>query len=83
MNDFPVAAYNAQTSGGGNDFEVVGDQLGAGPYGIGFRKADTQLRDAFQAALKAIIADGSYDQVLTKWHVTAGALKTAAINGGT
>ena len=82
MNDFPVAAYNAQTSNGGNDFEVVGQQLGAGPYGVGLRKTDTQLRDALQAALKAIIADGTYDQVLTKWNVTAGALKTAAINGG-
>jgi len=82
MNDFPVAAYNAQTSGGGKDFEVVGQQLGAGPYGIGVRKTDTQLRDALQSALKAIIADGSYDQVLTKWNVSLGALKTAAINGG-
>ena len=40
------------------------------------------LRDALQAALKAIIADGTYDQILAKWGVTAGALKTAAINGG-
>ena len=31
---------------------------------------------------QAIIADGSYDQVLTKWNVSLGALKTAAINGG-
>jgi len=81
MNDFPVAAYNAQTSGGGSDFEVVGEQIGAGPYGIGLRKDDTQLRDALQAALKQIIADGSYDQALKKWNVTNGALKTAALSG--
>ena len=37
---------------------------------------------AEQAALKAIIADGTYDSILAKWHVTAGALKTAALNGG-
>ncbi|MGI8681318.1 MAG: ABC transporter substrate-binding protein [Mycobacteriales bacterium] len=82
MNDFPVAAYNAKTSGGGKDFEVVGEQIEAGPYGIGIRQEDTQLRDAIQAALKAVIADGSYDKVLEKWNVTKGALKTAAINGG-
>lgn len=83
MNDLPVAAYTAQTSGGGNDFEVVaGQQYEAGPYGIGVRKDDTQLRDAIQEALKAIIADGTYDQILAKWGVTTGALKTATVNGG-
>jgi polar amino acid transport system substrate-binding protein len=83
MNDFPVAEYNAKVSGGGSDFEVVGEQISAGPYGIGFNKDDTQMRDAVQAALKAIIADGTYDQILQKWNVNQGALKTAAINGGT
>jgi polar amino acid transport system substrate-binding protein len=83
LNDFPVAAYNAKLSGGGNDFEVVGQQIEAGPYGIAFRKDDTATRDTFQAALKAIIADGTYDQILTKWNVPQGALKTALINGGT
>lgn len=81
MNDFPVAAYNAQTSGGGNDFEVVGEQIDAGPYGIGLRKDDTQLRDALQAALKQVISDGSYDKVLSTWNVASGALKTAEVSG--
>jgi polar amino acid transport system substrate-binding protein len=83
MNDYPVAAYNAKTSGGGNDFQVTGQQFQTAPYGITFTKDNTQLRDAVQSALKAIIADGTYDQVLSKWAVSTGALKTAAINGGT
>ena len=83
MNDYPVAVYNAQTSGGGNDFEVAGSQFASAPYGIAVPKADTQLRDAIQAGLKAAIADGTYDRILAKWHVTDGALKSAAINGGT
>ncbi|MEA2826148.1 MAG: polar amino acid transport system substrate-binding protein [Actinomycetota bacterium] len=82
MNDFPVAAYNAKVSGDGKDFEVVGEQLGAGPYGIGVRKEDVVLRDVLRDALMAIVADGSYDRILAKWDVSQGALKTAAINGG-
>jgi polar amino acid transport system substrate-binding protein len=83
INDFPVAAYNAQVSGGGKDFQVAGQQFNSAPYGIAFDKSSTQLRDAVQGALKAIVADGTYDQILSKWQVSAGALKTADLNGGT
>jgi polar amino acid transport system substrate-binding protein len=79
MNDFPVAAYVAQQAG---DLEVVGEQIEAGPYGIGVSKDDTKLRDDIQKALEAIIANGEYDKVLAKWNVEKGALKTAEINGG-
>ena len=84
VEDFPVAAYNAQTSGGGADFDVVPGQIGrVGFYGIAVRSSDPRLRDILQKALRAIIDDGTYDRILAKWNLTAGALKTAAINGGT
>ncbi|MEU2617472.1 ABC transporter substrate-binding protein [Streptomyces sp. NPDC007157] len=82
LNDFPVAAYNAKTSGGGKDFEVVGDQIEAGPYGIAVTKENTQLRDALQAALDAIIKNGEYQKILTKWNVTQGGVTEAKTNGG-
>ncbi|ANP49389.1 polar amino acid transport system substrate-binding protein [Streptomyces griseochromogenes] len=82
LNDFPVAAYNAKTSGGGKDFEVVGDQIEAGPYGIAVSKDNTQLRDALQAAMAAIIKNGEYTKILQKWNVTDGALTESKINGG-
>jgi polar amino acid transport system substrate-binding protein len=81
LADFPVAAYNAKVSGEGNDFQVVGDQIDPGPYGIGVRKDDTDLQRVLQEALRAIIEDGSYDRVLTKWNVTDGALKSAKLTG--
>jgi polar amino acid transport system substrate-binding protein len=80
LNDFPVAAYNVAQ---GTDFEVVGEQIEAGPYGIAVRKADTQLRDALQKAMQAIIDDGTYAAIMKMWHVEAGAVKTVTLNGGT
>jgi polar amino acid transport system substrate-binding protein len=81
LADFPVAAYNAKVSGQGADFQVVGEQIDPGPYGIGVRKDDTELQQVLQQALRAIIEDGSYDRVLTKWNVTDGALKSAELAG--
>jgi polar amino acid transport system substrate-binding protein len=83
LADFPVAAYNAKVSGQGHDFQVVGEQIDPGPYGIGLRKDDTELASVLQEALRQIIADGSYDRVLTKWNVTDGALKAAQMTGAT
>jgi polar amino acid transport system substrate-binding protein len=81
LTDFPVAAYNAKVSNGGKDFEVVGEQIASGPFGIGVRKEDSALREALRAALRQMIADGTYDRVLSTWNVTAGALKTIAVLG--
>ena len=81
LADFPVAAYNAKVSGQGRDFQVVGEQIDPGPYGIGLRKADSELQSVLREALRAIIADGSYDRVLAKWNVTDGALKSARLVG--
>ncbi|MFF6997253.1 ABC transporter substrate-binding protein [Streptomyces sp. NPDC008313] len=81
-SDFPVAAYAVKTSGGGKDFQIVGEQVEAAPYGIAVAKSNTQLRDALQAALDAVIKDGTYDKVISKWGVADGAVKAARINGG-
>ena len=83
LEDFPVAAYNAATSGGGADFEVIAQQVGAvGVYGIAVPADNTALRNQLQGALRAIIDDGTYDTILGRWNITAGALKTTAVNGG-
>ncbi|NUS11551.1 MAG: ABC transporter substrate-binding protein [Streptomyces sp.] len=82
LNDTPVAAYIAQSSGGGNDFEVAGAPSDAGPFGIAVSKDDPQLRDALKAAMDAIVADGTYAKILQKWNASTGAITTVAINGG-
>jgi len=42
---------------------ILEDNFGNESYGIGFRKADTTLRDKVNEALKAIIADGTFDEI--------------------
>jgi polar amino acid transport system substrate-binding protein len=81
-SDFPVAAYAVKTSGGGKDFQIVGDQVEAAPYGIAVSKENTQLRDALQAAMNAIIKSGEYQKILDKWGAEDGAVKESVINGG-
>ncbi|MFI9151896.1 ABC transporter substrate-binding protein [Streptomyces sp. NPDC053367] len=81
-SDFPVAAYAVKTSGGGKDFQLVGEQVEAAPYGIAVAKNDTELRDALVAALNAIIENGEYQKILEKWGAAEGAVKEAAVNGG-
>ncbi|WP_440554173.1 ABC transporter substrate-binding protein [Streptomyces sp. SCPE 10] len=81
-SDFPVAAYAVKTSGGGKDFQVVGDQVEAAPYGIAVSKDATQLRDALKDAMDAIIKNGEYQKILEKWGAEDGAVKESVINGG-
>jgi polar amino acid transport system substrate-binding protein len=77
MVDFPVAA-DAVTHGG---VQLAGLQVEAAPYGLALNKG-SNLLPAVQAGLRAVMHDGTYDQLLKKWGITAGSLKTAARNGG-
>lgn len=50
------------------------------PWGIGVRKDDPDLRKALVAALRAMIADGTYDRILAHWGAAGGALRSVQIN---
>ncbi|MDT9696358.1 ABC transporter substrate-binding protein [Streptomyces sp. P17] len=82
VNDYPVAVDLARKAGGGNDFEVVGEQVDAGPFGIAVNKDNKQLTAALEAAVNAVIEDGTYKKILEKWGAETGAIDKAAINGG-
>ena len=83
LNDLPSAVYISRTAGDGKFFEVVpGEPINGGPYGIGFNKQNRPLAEAVQKALQQLIADGTYGKILQAWGVEQGAVKEAAINGG-
>jgi polar amino acid transport system substrate-binding protein len=60
----PAAYQFARTRGG---FRVLDEQLTTEQYGIAVRKDEPQLRDALNAALDKIKADGTYDALVKKW----------------
>jgi polar amino acid transport system substrate-binding protein len=82
LEDSPVAAYNAKTSGGGKDFEVTGQAIGSAPYGIAIPTANNALVTLVQNALQKLMDNGEYTRILTKWGQTEGALTKARLNGG-
>jgi polar amino acid transport system substrate-binding protein len=80
----PVGRYNAKQIAGGNAFEVANSEtLFPNPLGYVFDKADTQLRDAWQAAVQSLIDDGTYANILKARDLASGAVDKATINAGT
>lgn len=51
----------------GKDYVVLEEGLEEEVYVIGFRKEDQALRDAVQAALSELKADGTVGEISTKW----------------
>jgi polar amino acid transport system substrate-binding protein len=81
--DFPVVSYLARTLDGGTKYQVGGPPFKVVLYGIVVSKKNTALRDAVQKALRELVADGTYDKLLTKWGLTQSALRTVPVNAGT
>jgi polar amino acid transport system substrate-binding protein len=81
MADSPVTAYIAKQSSG--KLQVVGQPYGTAPYGIAVPKdaAHSGLAEAISMALQDLSNDGTYDKILTKWGVQAGAVTSFGLNG--
>ncbi len=80
LADSPVADYAAKQSGG--KFVISGQPYGTAPYGIAIPKGNG-MANAVLAALKALISNGTYNQILTKWGIQDGAITSPVINGAT
>jgi len=69
LADDPVAAYSAaQSEDDLIELAVPGFESAA--YGIGVRKDSTALNAALTAAFEAIVADGTYADILEEWGQT-------------
>ena len=63
--DSVVANYEITTTG--KAFTVLPDGLSPEEYAIGFRKNDQTLRDEVQKILSEMKADGTVEEISTKW----------------
>lgn len=66
--DMVVGNYNIKQSN--RPFVVLDEHLISEKYGVGFRKKDLALRDAVQATLEEMAADGTVAKISTKWFDT-------------
>jgi polar amino acid transport system substrate-binding protein len=80
MADSPVVAYQIKQSDG--QFKLIGKSYEFAPYGLAIPKTSGMTTPVL-AALKHLIADGTYLRILTKWGIQAGAISTPTINGAT
>ncbi|MFN8579564.1 MAG: ABC transporter substrate-binding protein [Gemmatimonadaceae bacterium] len=62
-------------------FVPIGPVLAPDPYGICFKKGNTELRDAVLAAVKELVRNGTYTRILTKWMATSGATSPVVNQG--
>jgi polar amino acid transport system substrate-binding protein len=81
LADSPVAAYAAKESGG--KFTISGNAYDTAPYGIMIPKNEPALRDGVLKAVKDMVADGTYKQIIDKWGLAAGAITDPKVNGAT
>jgi polar amino acid transport system substrate-binding protein len=78
LADSPIGAYAVKQTNG--QLALVGDIYDAAPYGYVLPKAQADFGAAIEGALEALIADGTYKTILTKWGVEAGSITDPAVN---
>ena len=80
--DSPVAAYQVKQSSG--QFKLVGQSFANAPYGLAIPKS-LGLTKAVLAGVQALVKNGTYRQILTKWGLTSGAIPPGQVksNGAT
>ena len=78
MADSPVADYAVVQSDG--KLKLTGGSYANEPYGIAMAK-DSGMQQPVLDAVKAIMADGTYDKILEYWGLKDGAIDNPVIDG--
>ena len=76
LADSPVVDYYAKDG----KFAAVGDAYESAPYGVMISGDNSDLADAFLAAIKDLQADGTYQKITKQWGISSGDYTTPGIN---
>jgi polar amino acid transport system substrate-binding protein len=76
--DMPVAAWQVSQTDGA--FALYGEPYGVVKHGVAVLKG-SELAEPIARAFEAIMADGTYQQILDTWGMSAAALDAPLING--
>lgn len=79
LADTPIVGDAVKKTG--DKLQIIGQTYDTAPYGYAVAKTSGQFKNALQAALKAMIADGSYKKILEDAGVGVGAITEPVING--
>ncbi|MFI7600077.1 ABC transporter substrate-binding protein [Actinoplanes sp. NPDC049681] len=81
LNDYPPAAHLTTDQRTRAYYQLASTvQYEPGLYGLAVPKHSTALRDSLRDALDLLIRSGSYEELLNRWGLGAGALSASSIN---
>ncbi|WP_165956012.1 serine/threonine-protein kinase [Streptomyces hainanensis] len=75
-----VVDYLDTYEDGGGGRALSARQFGVGPHGIAVPEADPDLAEAIRSALRYVMDDGTYTEILDEWGVPDVALESPTIN---
>jgi polar amino acid transport system substrate-binding protein len=78
LADLPVCVYALQQTSG--QLALAGEMYDSAPYGYVLPKDQADFADAIKQAVQALITDGTYKTIATKWGVEVGAITTPEVN---
>jgi polar amino acid transport system substrate-binding protein len=78
LADSPICAYAVKQTNG--QLTLLGAIYDAAPYGYVLPKNEADFGGTIASAVKELMADGTYKQILTKWGVQGGAITNPTVN---
>ena len=83
LNDYPPAVFLVNDVRTRSQYQLAStQQFEPGLYGIVVAKGQPGLRDAVRGALEQLLRNGTYADVLARWHVQDGAVRRITVNSG-